>query len=415
MAQPKNKRLVTEKKLEDEYLRTEDLDLDGRVSEVLGVSGTQSRSAIDTSFVTRNEFAGLMRWYAAYAARDTKPARVAIISDYEGVGATAPIHRNRWHRMLELALRGPGAVGGPGFIPALYASSGMTDPTTRTGGTVEESISQFGPGGRMLNARDGAVVAWPSETITGYRVWYTKGDFFSGQGQIKVDAGAAVATINSSNGGAGPVDALSWPALPAVPQSVTRGAHVISVTGVDGGASVQLGAVELFDGDENKGVHVYDLGRSGLGFIDVQDNNWSPTLWGGWINNINPQLVIIMLGGSKFGNDNDWTEIHIQNTLNRADAMANKATSSVLVVAPPRPVKNPPGDPNVWADYVTRMKQEVALRADRMAFLDMQSVWPTLLADGSTNLGLMHEATNPYNPSAAGQRRFVDILMKVLV
>lgn len=411
MAQPKNRRVVTESSAESKFMPIGSFHNDNEVNKVTGIPGTKTRIGLDEGYIPKNEFSGLLPWQAAYAARYQKQARIAIISENEGIGSVAPHHRTRWQRLLELALRD--VPGGAGFIPAAYASPLLTDPTTRSGGSATEQLGQFGPGGKYLNLANGATAAWLAETMTSFRLWYVKGDFFSGPGTLKVD-GTVVANLTSSNGGAGNIDAVTYPALPAAPLTVTAGSRVISATGADANNQFQIAALEAFNGDESSGVHVYDLSRTALSYSDINDSYWLPSLWNSWLKNIDPHLVIVMLGSTNYGQETDFTEFAMVDVMKKLDTYTS-TSCSVLAVLPPRPSKSSIFNPSDWTRYAGRLRFEASLNPERFSFLDLQDYWPYLKPGGATSLGLMNETDYPLNPSAIGHRRISDILRKVLV
>lgn len=395
---------------------TQDIDLalipkqdrDTLAQDVTG-SQTATRIALDTLYVQKSVYSGLMPWRSFYASRFTSPVRIFTVSYLEGIGASTPVYANTWQRLLELELR-EHQTGGVGFLPPFYASASITEPFTRVGSVTENITSGQGPGGRLLNIPGSSTVTTPSIQMTGLRVWYGKNNFFSGSADLKVD-GVTVQNISSVNAG-GMLEAQTWPALPAAPYATTNAAHAIQLAGTGGGNFFHFEGLELFNGDENFGVHLYDGTQTDLTASTLTSSNYVNGHWE-FMKVVDPHLVIIMLGAPEWGNSPDFFTSSLQSIV---DTIDTKLTGyhSVLLAMPPRPVKVSNPALSVWSDYVEAARDIAVSQPSRVAFIDLQEHWPVLQSGGATNMGLMNETTSPYNPSQAGHRRIAEILAGVL-
>jgi lysophospholipase L1-like esterase len=112
------------------------------------------------------------------------------------------------------------------------------------------------------------------------------------------------------------------------------------VTWVSGGA-VFLNGVFVYDGDETKGIHVYEGGHSGYRAADYT----ASATFAGRVNAISPALVVIALGLNEFGSaGSQRTSTQYKADLSTLIANLRTAgvTASFLLVTPYDPTGQSP-------------------------------------------------------------------------
>jgi lysophospholipase L1-like esterase len=228
----------------------------------------------------------LLSWHAALASRRYAPAVVAVLgsSSSEGVGASGP---GRGYvpvltENLRSAFGVPGVAGGQNYVAAWGTPRWW--PVTAHGDPVRSQTSGWG-----LKAVD-LVAAGQSltHTFTGssVQVWYSA---VPAAGTFAVTVDGVVVASSVSTAGAG--DAAVWRSGPLPP-----GRHTIMVIG-QGTGTVRVHGFATSDGDEDRGVHVYNGGHGGRTSGDFVKGAaaWTPRL-----RSMQPHLVILQLGV------NDW-------------------------------------------------------------------------------------------------------------
>lgn len=206
----------------------------------------------------------LLSWHAALANRRHEPAVVAVIgsSSTEGVGSRFGRGYVRvLAENLRVAFPVAGAPGGANFVAAWGRPERW--PVTASGGRPAPPEEGWALKGYDLA---GGTLTYPF-TGTSVRVWHSPG--------------AALAVT---------VDGRPMPAAGSGP--LAAGAHTVRVTGRG-----RVNGFVTFDGDEQRGVQVWEGGHGGRttgGFAATVDA-WAPRLA-----EIRPHLVILQLGV------NDW-------------------------------------------------------------------------------------------------------------
>jgi lysophospholipase L1-like esterase len=274
----------------------------------------------------------LLSWHAALANRRWAPAVVAVLgsSSSEGVGASGPgrgyvpaLAQNLRDAFPVVGVGGGGNPAGAGGGDNYVAAWGTPRwwPVTTGGGAVRSKTAGWG-----LKAVD-LVAAGQSLTLTftgtSVRVWYSAvpaGGAFS----VTVDGVAAGVAVGTASAG----DAASWRSAPLGP-----GRHTIVVTS-EGGGTVRVHGFATFDGDEERGVQVYNGGHGGRTSGDFVKG---ATAWVPRLRSLQPHLVILQLGV------NDWRigvpAAVMRQNLQKIIAMvrANTTTEpSFVVYGPPR-------------------------------------------------------------------------------
>lgn len=330
----------------------------------------------------------LRQWYAALAGVQSAPADIYCLGDSitEGANCTSPA--NRWVDQMRDQLRTlypvQGAGGGANYIPAYYTTASLPAPMTLAG-------TPSRPGGFGLGARDivlSTSAHSATATVTGTSVrLYHQINPGSGVGSWQLDGG----TVNTFSAAGTLSDAgqttITFP---------TRGTHTIVVKWSSGGP-VYFEGMAVFDGDETKGVRVWESGYYGAttqAWLDVVND---PVTYGPFFIQrtgvIQPDLFLVELG----------TNDYASGTISAATFKTNLATiigvlkttttippSIMLVVVHQRSTAGiTPINP--WGDYVQAM-YEVADTDPAVGIIDLNPRMPAV--DGDV-LGLYSDTVHP--------------------
>lgn len=344
---------------------------------------------------------GLANWHAALQSRYYAPAKVLVISDSTGETTGATAYSDRWPYVLQTLLRSghptPGVnAGGLGYVPSMVALP-PPPPVTLTGSPTQH-LHDYGMGGKSIELQSGKAAEWASTTCDRVVVWYSL-DPFGLTADVKID-GAVVATL-SSNGG--PAAATPW-----VSSALTRAAHTVRLEGKTG-FSFFIDAVEFFDGDYGKGVHVYDGAHAGYGTGSYNSAFMDRGHWSS-VAKLKPNLVIVALG------INDWDVVapathgtQLDTILTKVATACGSTPYSVLVASQYRP-----GIAKTRANWDGIVAADRARATGNVAHVSIQEEWPDLEVSGVTSQGLMYESSSPIHPSTAGHARIASKLSEVL-
>lgn len=344
---------------------------------------------------------GLAAWFAAVGNRDTAAANVLFMGDSITEGTGASSWANRTISKYELKMRAryptPGVTGGFGYVPATTAFApvppvSVVDGATGSHASVLDGTSG-GLGMKVLQvkgnntANSGAVATYTAQTCDRIRVWYTQPSAFAQNGVVLIDGTPAV-TLTGSNG--------TWRGGQVWDSgALTLASHTVAIRG-DGTFPFNVEAVEYFNGDWNKGIHVYDGAHFGFATSKFVGTNANRSHWSA-VATLQPALFVINLGTIDIGAST------VAEYLANVDAVVDKIDEVVtgdhsILWALPYTPSNTVGNP-LWAGYRAGL---VERRSDRFELIDLEASWPALLPDGSSNKGLMNESTNPLHPSSAG-------------
>ena len=224
----------------------------------------------------------LLSWHAALANRRYEPAVVAAIgsSSTEGVGTTR--HGRGYVAMLAENLRTrfpvPGAAGGGNYVAAWGDPKWW--PVSRVDG---EPVADTGWALKAVALRGTLTLRF---TGTSLQVWYS----------ARPGGGRFAVTIDGETRGTVDADAprtdrnAVWASGP-----LPGGHHTVTVTALTPGPVVH--GFATFDGDETRGIQVYNGGHGGRtsGDFAAGAGGWAPRLA-----TIRPHLVLLQLGV------NDW-------------------------------------------------------------------------------------------------------------
>jgi lysophospholipase L1-like esterase len=255
----------------------------------------------------------LRTWHAALAGRHYSPAVIAAIggSATEGVGVSAygrdylaqlttglrarfPVSTEvtgeafaeTRRRLAQPAVGAGAATVGGNFVSAWSEAGDWNSypwPSVRSGGTANATT---GWGLRTVQFTAAAQTLTFAFVGSSVHVWYS---IFAGGGtfSITIDGVVMAASVTTDNTVTNRNGRWMSPVLPP-------GQHQMVVTCLTpGSAGTQVHGFAVFNGDESRGIQVYNGGHSGreTGDYTTQAAGWAPRLA-----TIQPHLVILDLG-----------------------------------------------------------------------------------------------------------------------
>lgn len=344
---------------------------------------------------------GLRNWWARLANRENYEAGVVVVGDSISESFGVSTYSSRLTVLLQNALRAAhptaGATGlAQGYVPArtIFAPG----PSVSTTGSPTASVSH-GLGMKCYSVTSAGTVQWASAYASRVAVWYATATTLAGNGIVAVD-GVDKATLTGLAGAY--VAATRW-----LSDDLGAGNHTVTVRG-SGGFGFQILAAQFFDGDHDRGVHVYDsshYGWSSDSFVTgVSERNFMA------LAAVKPGVVVVNLG------TNDWSYRTPAAFLANVDTMLGwiatymgSTAYSVLLVGPWRPVRNFATVDSEWVAMLDGLK---ARAVGNIAYLGLQPPWPTLLANVASPY--MQETDYPLHPNDTGTAAYAGLLAQAL-
>ncbi len=336
----------------------------------------------------------LRGWRAALDKVATSPADVLILGDSWSDEVSGPRWPTTLRTVLQARYNPAGVTGGIGYRPAnasVFAYGGSVSDRTDLG---------LGRYCKRLNTNATVTFTVPG---TGADILYTKGAL-GGNASYTVNGGTAT-VVNTFQSSATPSTSGAVIAL----RGLTPGS-VIVLTATS--ASVFFEGVAFYNGDETKGVRLWNGGRSGYrsaDHIDATEVAYGP------YGTVKPELLIVELGVNDLGGGGAGVPVapatSAANLLALVNAVRARCTTppSVLLWLPPQ--TTPTAAPvAAWADYLAAY--EAMAKADgQIAIFDVGAV-----------LGDLSAATDPYgvgsgdhvHPSGTGYLMLADALYALL-
>lgn len=370
------------------------MSLQARLAAVVSRVAKEFNEVRDAGGINRR----LAPFHLALAGQKNQFCNVVVIGDSvsEGAVTTNPLD-GRWQGVFAKALRDE--PGGEGYLPVWFASPFVTNPATFSHTPVnafgatgsppvkfDEGASSIGLASRRIGLQKSGWVEW---TFIGdqVRVWYDTTDFFALSGKVFID-GVEKGIIG---GGGTPSPMMIWDS-----PVLSRGKHTIRIQETDNlGGEFWVEAVQFFDSDLTKGVHVYDAAHSGATAAYFMNASHP---WPSAIQKVTPSLVIIMLGF------NDSTEVtpaqflvNLRAVIARVRAKLTDGTYTLAVVAPWAPKPEPAAG---WDAYVASMETAAAEHPNGV-LVRVGDRWPTMV-QGANNPGMFGNDT--VHPAESGQR-----------
>jgi lysophospholipase L1-like esterase len=231
-------------------------------------------------------------FHQAIAGRDEDPVPILAIGDSiteATQGSSDPT--DAWPEQLQDRLRSrwttTGNVG-RGYLPARYEAPLLTNPTT-SGST--SSLWASGFGWRGLNMQSGSSVTFSDVTGTTARVWYVTS---SAGAPLQVDVGGVTVVDQLPTTGAAHQ-------LQHVDVSLPSGSNTVTVShdSANGLVKLKIGGLQVFDGDEDAGIHVVNAGHVGFQAAFFKANpsgDENRAVLTSQVDRLDPALVTIALG-----------------------------------------------------------------------------------------------------------------------
>lgn len=369
--------------------------------------------------------AALDLWRTALAQAGTRSVGIGVVGDSctESTGATDNTDlSDRYIERLQAALRRDTAVpdvpltpegyyGASTYIPVGYLHPGPADWVFETSDEVQYPISPlqsgFGAGGRLRNLTEG-VRAHFTATFDSFRLAYGLGGF-GRSFRITVDG------VEQDV-----VDTYGNPAVTAYWDSPSYGhgehtvvCEFVQRDGFEGGGATLIGA-DIYDGDIDKGVRVYDLSASGKAARDLatrpreMDDDFLPRQL---------DALIITLGFNDFGRTADWGDtitaaefkVDIQTII--AGARTRGVSGPVLLVGQWHAPQLVPGVAGETQENFRAQLKAIAETDPTVAFVDLSTVMPDT---DYAPWGQDSYYVDGLHPSTKGHERIADSLYGAL-
>lgn len=334
--------------------------------------------------LTASDITKLKPWHAALANRHFIPAKALYIGDSQVEGEGATTRANRSVDRLTNFLRnrfptdGIGTGGGVGYLAPYWQSPTLGQPWATLTGTTPGTDTTLGLGRRTALLTTTKAYNYTALTATSIDVFYSRG---SGTGTIStsVDSGTAVtlATVNGSTL-SGSFTTLS---------GLGGTAHTLSVTASAGTAYFE--GLRILNGDESKGIHVYDSGHYGFKASDwITSTNYFPRAF----SQVGADLIVLQLGVNDYAANRTAAAYKADMvTLIALIRAAFTTAPPILLVA--QALRGGTFTGGAWPEYVAAMK-ELSTGDSAMAFLDLSAIVP---AQATDTLSLWNDATHYTN------------------
>lgn len=332
----------------------------------------------------------LQGFFTALGNRQAAPCNILWLGDSitEGQGATAV--GNRWLDLFAQRFRAkyptPGAGLTSGYVPAWYGFPLTGQAWAATGLAAIDSAR--GLGRRAYNLGVPASGDPGKLTITRKCTGFTIYSYRSSSMRLSivVDGGAPTLT---------PLGANSTIASTAITGLTPGVDHTIEVTitGTSGGSLYMMGAY-FHDGDEAKGVRVWDGAKSGTFYSTFSaassggSDAWADMLIGGAGLGFTPDLTVMSFG------TNDYTSVtpdaFSTTVLNLIATVRAKAPNTAILLLPVWE-RNTSGGKAPWSEYLQALR-EIAAGGTEIAFADLGERIPK--GGGPSKFGLLVDGTH---------------------
>jgi lysophospholipase L1-like esterase len=347
----------------------------------------------------------LLPFWAALANRDAASVRIMNWGDSFSAGARCGSWPQHYGIVLARRLMAafPCSAGNPtgGYYVPGYQSSvnGPSVPVTNTGSV--SNAGAFGPG--FVNLSFSATNT-TTFTVTGtsVNIWCVKATS-TRTFNVSIDGGADQLVTVPSAGSTTDGYLVNF-SLGAA------GSHTVAIKYI--ATPVNIGGLDVFNGDETKGVHPIPAGHSGYGANDfiAQDG-----VGGASLTNVAagaaPHLITLMLGANDWGKGVESSaQFQTNLTTMIAKFKAGAPNAAILLVAPfPTQQQSTPLEP--YANYVAAMKA-IAQADSTIAYVDLGKTMPSTLA--SNTYGLYY-ATDNLHPLAPGHSMIADCIYRAII
>ena len=372
-----------------------------------GSSTVSTASPSGSSYGTN----ALSQWNCALTSRASQTVTWVAWGDSITEGQGSSTVAGRWANQTLTALRSKypvsGVSGGFGYIPAFYGTYGpdsqwSTDPTL-SGSASDNIAKDDGDDGQEFG--DGAGLGMLTVTLKtgGSETFKVTGssidiryNYGSGTFSYKVDSGSA--TNVATTGGSG-VTGSKHVAFSSA------SSHTVTISGVSG--SVVLEGLMAYNGDESKGIRLYDGAQTGTtsGDFVAQATNLAAITA-----SAKADLVTIELGPNDYGRDGGTPSqltANLQTMVKdiRSAATGHEPSIVIVLVYPNNAGSNSLG--YAWSSYESATKAVVS-DDPSLGLLNMSS-----FATAGTSSPYL-SSTDDLHPNNAGQTRFAGMVESYL-
>ncbi|MCO7202132.1 SGNH/GDSL hydrolase family protein [Microbacterium sp. CnD16-F] len=356
--------------------------------------------------------AAMMPWYAALARREFEKCNAVFVGtsiteggpvQSGGLGVTA--RANRWVDRLAQLLRARNPllsppVGSKGYIPAFYQTfngggvqeNGRITPTGVTYGGAPLVAAGAGLGNRTLELDSSGDFIQFTFDGTGCDLYYNSRSVASSTATYQVDGGADQTL---------PVPAATGTGAMLPIRGLAAGSHTIRVTW--GSGQVDVDGIYPYNGDESKGIHLYEAGKGSAKASDVMGTGPYRAL-----THIQPALI-----GIEFGYNEFFAPValptfktNLQTVVTNARANVTKPPT-VLFLKWAEPFDATPA-PDSYDAYMA-VVDEVAAATPNAVVVDFRTRYP---ANTPNTLGLWHG--DKVHDSDYGAQYKADVLARFL-
>lgn len=375
---------------------------DEAVGTYIDAQDTESGKAtrrVALSVIHEQSPVALAAWSGALRNRENKAARMVVIGDSVTEGRTAStVPGTRWVDLLAKNLRlqypvsGIGAGGGVGYLPFHRIAPLTSSPWSVVGAPAPDM--SYGLGLRTLTFSAAGMKATATITGTSVDLLFLKGTL-SRVAYYKVDAAPAV-TFNT-----GGESAVSNDGVLRIPLGAP-GPHTLEI-GYSGGSASYLEGVIVYNGDENKGVHVIEAGHSGYHTSEYDSTVGLNHV--ARVKSLAPDLVVFALGENDYLHGRTSASFKTNLTSLIAKYRAALPNASLMTVMNFE-ANAAGGNVEPWSAFVSAAAEVAAAdtggpfgRAG-VAFLDLSEVMPRVV----DNTGSIY--ADNYHPNDKGMRDY---------
>jgi hypothetical protein len=369
---------------------------------------TPALSIDDVSFPSPIDIAkrriALRNFHAALANRDNATCKVWYMSDSTGEGTGTDTEIKRISNRLKYALMNRFPTSGlaanlqTDFVNASAINPAMPAPWALTGAwTLNQN---YGPGGRALNINSVGAKLTRTDIATSITLCYARGAS-TGTLELKKDGvsqGTAVTTNASTlDGGATTFSSLG-------------GASAVYDIVHNAGGSVYSEGAIIYNGDESKGIKVFDASHHGWTSTSAVTNHHggTPVRLQSLITTFSPDLVILGFGlNDMTGNITTTTfKANLITLIN--DILAAKPLASIVILA--EHLRTATGN-EPWDGYI-QVKYDVAALYTNCTVFDFSPRTNLVPQGGTDSYGFFADEVHQ---TALGQSQLASLLCEYLV
>lgn len=328
----------------------------------------------------------LLGFFAALANRNNAPCNIVIMGDSITEGQGAASINERWVQVFLNRMRErfptSGVTGGVGFRPTNYIFTTPANQGPVVSGNVASNGRGLGKRGKTIASDAGAGVgrvSYPPVTCSSFDVCY----YSTGTGNrisVSVDGGAPTILPGAAAGNA------TWNS-----GALTPGPHAVEIAYASGGSTAVEG-VMYYNGDEAKGIRLWEGGSSGsrVDFFNDSDGTGGSTAWVGALGRTNAHLIVLGWITNDVLASSARTPEQFKASYLKVIALIRAQNATAPIVLLPTFERNAPTFAP-WEQYVEKLR-EIAEADPTVAFFDFGERIPKLSPD---TFGLLADGVHP--------------------